>query len=152
MASLVCDTERLYVIGAREIRSLDLSKLETTDNPLVWSRTLRGEKSSTPIVVNGLMFLVTESGIALCLDDETGTIQWEKRLGGRYYSSVVAMANKVFFTSESGKTTIVLADRGFRILADNTLDEPVYASLVPTMNQLLVRTDRYLSCIQEGRQ
>ncbi|MFC1634598.1 PQQ-binding-like beta-propeller repeat protein [Planctomycetota bacterium] len=151
VASLVSDTERLYVIGAREIRAFDLLKLETADYPLVWSRPVRGEKSPTPVVVNGLMFLVTESGIAICLDAETGAIQWEKRLGGRYYSSVITMANKVFFTNESGKTKIVPADGEFRILAENTLNEPVYASLVPTGDKLFIRTDRHIYCIQEGK-
>ena len=152
VASSVSDVERLYVAGAKEIRALNLSKLGTGSDPLLWSKPIVGEKSSTPVVVNGLMFLVTESGMAYCFKAQTGEVVWRKRIEGRYYSSVVAMGNKVLFTNESGQTTIVAIDREFRQLAKNTLDESVYASFVPVGNQLFVRTTEYLYCIQESKQ
>jgi len=149
VASLVSDAECLYVIGTRQIKALDLSKLGTGSDPLVWTRLIAGEKSSTPVVVDGLMFLVMETGTAFCLDAKTGEVLWKKRLRGRYYSSVVTMGNQVLFTNESGQTTIVAIDKEFRQLARNTLDESVYASFAPMGNQLFVRTHRYLYCIQE---
>lgn len=152
VASLVSDIEHLYVIGAKQISALDLSKLGTADNPFLWSRPIPGEKSSTPVVINGLLFLVTETGPAFCLDAKTGEVLWKKRLEGRYFSSVVAMGNKVFFTNESGRTTVVTIDREFRQLAKNTLDESVYATFVPVGSQLFARTSRYLYCIQEDKQ
>ena len=152
VASLVFDVERLYVAGVKEIRALDLSKLGTGSDPILWSKSILGEKSSTPVVIDGLMFLVMENGKAFCLEAKTGEILWKERLQGRYFSSVVAMGNQVLFTNESGKTTIVAIDKEFRQLAKNTLDESVYATFVPVDNQLFVRTTKYLYCIQEDKQ
>lgn len=149
VASLVSDVDHLYVIGAKQIRALDLSKLGTGGDTLVWSSLIVGEKSSTPVVVDGLMFLVTETGMAFCLEAQTGKILWEERLKGRYYSSVVMMGNQVLFTSESGQTTILAVDKEFRQLARNALNESIYASFATVGNQLFVRTSRYLYCIQE---
>lgn len=151
VASLVFDIERLYVVGAKQIRALELSKLGTDSDPLVWSRPIAGEKSSTPVVIGGLMFLVTEPGMAFCVDAQTGEILWKKRLKGRYYSSVIMMGNQVLFTNEYGQTTIVAVSREFRQLAENTLDESVYASFAPVGSQLFVRTTKYLYCIQEDK-
>ncbi len=149
VASPVCDAERLYVTGAKRIVALDLSKLGTGSDPLLWSQPIAGEKSSTPVVVDGLMFLVTESGLAFCLEARTGEIVWRERLKGRYFSSVVAVAGKVSFTNESGETTMVAAERQFRQLAVNTLNESIYASFAPVENQLFVRTMSHLYCLQE---
>jgi outer membrane protein assembly factor BamB len=149
VASPICDTERLYVTGAKRIVALDFSRLGTGADPLLWSQPIAGEKSATPVVGAGLMFLVTESGQAFCLDARTGEIAWKERLRGSYFSSVVAGAGKVFFTNGSGQTTIVAADRQFRQLAVNALNEPIYASFAPVEGQLLVRTTGHLYCLQE---
>ena len=151
VASLTSDNERLYVTGMEKVTGLNMSKLGTANDPLLWSTSIAGEKSSTPVVADGLMFLVTESGMAYCLDSQTGKVLWERRLPGRYYSSVMVRANQILFTSESGQTTVVAKDREFRELARNTLGESVYASVVPAGNRLFVRTFKHLHCLQEGK-
>ena len=147
VASPVSDDGRLYTIGAKQITALDISKLGTENDPLLWSTRVAGEKSSTPVVVAGLMFLVTETGMAFCLDTETGEIQWKERFNGRYFSSVIAVADRVLFTNEGGRTVVVVLDRMFQQLGDNTLDGGIYASLAPAGSQLFVRTTRYLYCL-----
>ncbi|MEA3224540.1 MAG: PQQ-binding-like beta-propeller repeat protein [Planctomycetota bacterium] len=152
VASLVLDAERLYVTGPEGIRALHLSQLETGSDPLGWFTAIVGEKSSTPVVIDGLLFLVTETGIAFCLDARTGEIFWKKRLRGRYFSSAVSSGNQVLFTSESGQTTIVAAGKEFRQLARNALHESVYASIAPAQDELLVRTTKHLYCIKKNAQ
>ncbi len=151
VASPVANGERLYVTGAKRVVALDLSKLGTDADPLLWSRPIPGEKSSTPVVVEGLMFLVTEPGQAFCLDARTGEIAWQERLKGSYFSSVLASAGKVFFTNEAGQTVVVAVDKQFRQLAANVLNESIYASLAPMEGQLFVRTTGHLYCLQEPR-
>ena len=151
VASLTSDDERLYVTGMKQVRALHLSRLGTGGDPLLWSRSIVGEKSSTPVVAGGLMFLVAENGMAFCLESQTGEVLWKKRLRGRYYSSVAVTANQVLFTNESGQTTVVAKDREFRELATNSLDESVYASVAPAGDRLFVRTIKNLYCLQQGK-
>jgi outer membrane protein assembly factor BamB len=151
VASPVSDTERLYVTGGKRMIALDLLTLGTGGDPLVWSRPIPGEKSSTPVVVDGLIFLVTEPGQAFCLEARTGEIVWKERLKGMYFSSVVAVAGKILFTNESGQTMTAAVDKQFRQLAANTLNEPIYASFAPAENQLFVRTTSHLYCLQETK-
>lgn len=149
VASLASDAHRLYVMGTKQVSALDLTKLGTNGDPLLWSTPIAGEKSSTPVVMEGLLFLVTEAGKAICLDACTGDIIWEQRLKGRYYSSVVATGTQVFFTNESGMSTVVANDREFRQLSENQLDGSIYASIAPAESQLFMRTHRHLYCIAE---
>jgi outer membrane protein assembly factor BamB len=151
VASPVTDGERLYVTSAKRVIALDLSKLGTNADPLLWSRSVPGEKSSTPVVVDGLIFLVTEPGQVFCLDAQTGEIAWKERLRGSYFSSVLAIGGKVFFTNEAGQTTVVAVDRQFQQHATNTLNEPIYAAFAPVDSQLFVRTTSHLYCLQESR-
>jgi len=151
VASLVSDRERLYVIGTKKITALNLSKLETGRGPLLWSSPIAGEKSSTPVVVDGLIFVINEPGMASCLDADTGETLWQKRLAGRYYSSVTAVGNHILFTSEAGRTTVVAAAADFRQIAKNALAEPVYTSLAPAPGRLFVRTTKHLYCIREDQ-
>jgi len=152
VAGVASDAARLYVMGVEQVIALDISKLETDNNPLLWSAPIDAEKSSTPVVIDGLLFLVTETGMAFCLEAQTGKVLWEQRLRGRYFSSVLATGNQVLFTNESGQTTIVAIDREFRQLAKNSLGESIYASLAPAGNQLFVRTVKHLYCIQQDGQ
>ncbi len=148
VASLTCDDERLYVAGTKLIMALDVSGLGTDNDPLVWSTSIVGEKSSTPVAADGLLFLVTERGTAACLDSKTGKKLWQQRLPGRYYSSVTASANHVFFTNESGRTTAAAIDREFREIAAGDLGESVYATPAYAPNGLFVRTIKHLYCLQ----
>jgi len=61
------------------------------------------------------------------------------------------VSGKVFFTNESGLTTVVATDRQFRELAKNGLGESVYASVAPVGDRLFVRTVGHLYCIGELR-
>ena len=148
VASLILDAERLYVTGPDGISTLDFSTLGTGGDPLVWSNAIVGEKSSTPVIIDELLFFVTEAGMAFCLDARTGETLWKKRLRGRYFSSAVTKGNHILFTNESGQTTVVAADREFRQLAENALDESVYASVAPAQDKLFVRTTKHIYCIK----
>ena len=149
VASPVCDVDRVYAIDAKHVRAFDLSPLGGGSDPMLWSTSVPGEKGSTPVVVDGLMFLVAENGMALCLDAESGEILWKTRLKGRYFSSVIATGDRVLFNNEIGQTSVVAIDREFRLLATNLLKGSIYASIAPVEHQLFVRTTEYLYSISE---
>jgi len=152
VASPICSGDRLFVADAEEVRALDLSALEAGRDPVLWCTALSDEKSATPVMADGFLFLVSESGRAACLDVQTGEILWQQRLRGRYYGSLMATQDRVFFTSEAGQTTAVAIDRDYRPLAVNTLDGSVYASPASVGRQLFMRTTTYLYCLEDMAQ
>jgi outer membrane protein assembly factor BamB len=140
VASLASDTTHLYVPGSKTVRALAFDALETGGDPLVWETRAAGEKASSPVVAEGLLYLVTESGVAYCLDGATGERLWRHRLRGQYFASVVAAGGHVYFTSDRGRTTVVAQGRSLELVAENDLEEETYATPTPAGDSLFLRT------------
>jgi len=149
VASPVLEGDRLFIPGAKVHLCVDLAKVTAGEDGLVWSRKAVGEISATPVVAAGLVFLVSETGKAMCLDLATGACQWEERLPGRYWASPVACAGCVCFCNEKGQMTVLAAEREFRVVARHEVGEPIHASPAAVGN-LLVRTDRNVVCLRHG--
>jgi outer membrane protein assembly factor BamB len=92
--------------------------------------------------------MITDGGVASCLDAATGKRLWRERVPGQYSASPIAGAGRVYFCSHEGRTTVV-ADQGeFEQLARNDLDGMLMASPAAVQGELLLRTDKALYCIE----
>lgn len=97
------------------------------------------------------LFLVTEAGVAKCLDAATGEVFWRNRLSGRYCASPIWADGKIYFLSEQGRTTIIEAGREFKVVAQNELQEKCCASPAVSQNHIFIRSEDALYCIGAGR-
>jgi outer membrane protein assembly factor BamB len=83
--------------------------------------------------------MVSDRGVATCLDAKTGAEVWQERLGGNYSASPLHAAGKIYFQSEEGDTTVVRAAAQYEMLAKNSLGERTLASYAVTGRALLIR-------------
>jgi outer membrane protein assembly factor BamB len=114
-------------------------KLADTER-IVWKQTQSTPDSCCPVVWNGLLFLVTDNGIASCFDAQTGAQKWRERLGGRdYKASPLAAEGRVYFLSKDGVASVVRADGKFEVLAENKLDDEFLASPAVSDGRLYLR-------------
>ena len=98
----------------------------------------------SPIAVGDELYMVSDIGIATCLDAATGKILWQHRLGGNFSASPVFADGRIYFQSEEGVTTVIAPGKEFRQLATNTLDGMTFASIAVSQGSLLIRTDAFL--------
>jgi outer membrane protein assembly factor BamB len=140
VASIVSDGEKLFFVGDGCTTVIAIDDLLGCRNKQSWSKRLRGSNCSSPVVYDGLLFMVSDNGIVSCVDAATGQIHWRERLQGGYYASPVAANGHVYFMNIHGLTTVIAADTTFRIVASNDLGEPIFASPAPLCNSLIVRT------------
>jgi outer membrane protein assembly factor BamB len=147
VASPVLEGDRLFIAGAAIHLCVDLAKVMTGEDPLLWSLKATGEISATPVVADGLVFLVDELGETMCLDLATGACQWHERLPSRYWASPVVYADRVCFFNEKGLITVVAADREFKVIGRYEVGEPIHASPA-AVGKLLVRTDQSIHCLR----
>jgi outer membrane protein assembly factor BamB len=117
---------------------------------VLWRHSEATPDSPTPVVSRGLLFLVTDQGIAKCLDARSGQVQWTERLKGAYRASPLAAAGRIYFLNTKGLTTVVAAKGEFQRLAENALDDTMFASPVPVAGRLYLRGNTSLYAI-EGR-
>jgi outer membrane protein assembly factor BamB len=123
-------------------------KGDVTETHVAWRLEKNAPLSPSPLLVGDEIYLVSDGGIASCLDARTGKIHWQERLGGNFSASPLHAAGRLYFQDENGATTILKADRAFGRLAKNTLKGRTFASPVPVEGALLVRTDSQLLRIE----
>ena len=111
-----------------------------TDSHVEWQVDRNIPKTPSMIAHEGLVYSVSDDGIALCVEAKTGEVVYRKRLGGNYSASPLMAAGRIYFTSEEGVTTVVEAGREFKEIASNDLGERTLASLGVVGDSILLRT------------
>ena len=114
-----------------------------------WTYTGGTPDTPCPVYHDGLVFLVTDNGVATCLDAKTGAACWKERLGGDFKASPVVAAGQLYFVDRAGKTTVVRADRTYSKTAVNDLKEETQASPAISNGQLYLRTRAHLWAIAQ---
>ncbi len=120
---------------------------ELPPSAVAW-RTKDGTPDSpTPVAYRGLLFVVSDGGIAQCVDATTGEGKWKERLPGDYKASPLAADGRVYFVNLAGRCTVVEASATFRKLADNALGDEVVASPAAADGKLYLRGRKALYCL-----
>jgi outer membrane protein assembly factor BamB len=123
---------------------------DVTQTHVLWRNNRGFPRMPSPVLVDGLIFMVNDSGIASCLEAATGRELWQERLGGEYAASVLYAEGRVYCFSQQGKATVLKAARTFEVLATNELADGFMASPAIDGNALILRTKSHLYRLQSG--
>jgi len=106
----------------------------------------------SPLVYQGQVYFTrANSGILTSVDANDGRVIFgPERIAGidNLYSSPVAAQGRIYVVSREGTTAVLEAGTELKILATNTLDEPIDASPVLVGKQLFLRGAQHLYCIE----
>lgn len=102
----------------------------------------------TPVSVNGLLFLWSDSGIVTCLELTTGTSIWSNRIGGDYSSSPVVLGDKLINVSHTGVVHVLAASREFQKLGSVETGKSTRATIAADNEHVLLRTDSELLIVR----
>jgi len=122
---------------------------DITETHLAWTADSNVPHTPSLLLVGGELFMISDHGIASCLDAATGRQIWQRRVGGNHSASPVHAAGLIYFQSEEGTTTVVRAARDYEVVARNTLSGRTLASPAVTGGALLLRSDTHLFRIDE---
>lgn len=115
---------------------------KTSEARLLWDTTRMIPQTSSPVLLNGLLFTLTEQGVLVCTDVRTGERLWKSRLPtGTYRSSLVAGDGKIFAVSSLGNTAVVAVAEKFDLLSNNTLAKGGNSSPALAANSIFIRTE-----------
>ena len=84
------------------------------------------------------------------MDPTTGKSIWSAALpkaSPNYYASPLLAGGKLYAAREDGTVFVVRVEGGFKLLAENQLEDRTIASPVPMGNQLLFRGEANLYCV-----
>jgi outer membrane protein assembly factor BamB len=118
-----------------------------SDN-ILWRLTSRVARTASPILVDGLIYMVSDDGIINCIDAETGDGVWQKRVGGAFAASPIFGDGRIYFCDQDGQTTVIKPGRTFEPLATNSLDDGCMASPAADGKAIILRTKTHLYRIE----
>jgi outer membrane protein assembly factor BamB len=123
---------------------------DLTDKAVVWKYQRGTPYVPSPIVHNGVLWMVKDGGIVTRLDAANGQRLSDERLPGpgSYYASPVAGDGKVYFASEAGVISVVADKPEWQVISSHKFDEKIYGTPVLNGNSVIIRTEESLYCYE----
>lgn len=115
---------------------------------VAWRFKKQAPQMPSPLLVGDELYLISDRGVATCLDARTGETHWSERLGGNFCSSPLAADGKIYVGNREGRMFVLRPGKKFELLADNPLEGAVMASPAAVDSALYVRTDKQLYRIE----
>lgn len=114
----------------------------------LWTRKDNTPDVSSPLVVDGIVYLCREQGIMLTLDAKTGEQIYSERIHNhRHRSSPVYADGKVYCIARDGVVSILKAGRKFEVIKEIKMDEDISASPAISNGRIYIRSFQNLWCI-----
>jgi outer membrane protein assembly factor BamB len=123
---------------------------DVTRTHVAWSLRRGVSLTPSPLAVGTELYLVSDNGIATCVDARTGAEHWRMRLGGNYSASPIYADGRIYFLNEEGESVVIVPGKQFQRLATNHLDGPTLASMAVSAGSIFVRSRSHLYRIAEG--
>ena len=117
---------------------------DVTDTHVAWTVKQGIPAKPSPLIHDGLIYVVSDNGVASSFDTKTGDAVWKERIGGAYSASPVLAGNKLYFGSHEGKVTVIQPGVEPKIMAENQLDGKIMASPAIVDNSIILRMDKAL--------
>jgi hypothetical protein len=120
-----------------------------TDTHVVWH--LKEAKITSyvpsPIAAGKYFFVVSDGGVATCLEAKTGRKMWSERLGKHHSASPVSAEGRLYFLDDDGVMHVLRAGPKFEVIAGNDLGEACRASPAISRGRMFLRARHHVYCI-----
>ena len=120
-----------------------------TDSHVEWTLTRSVPCTPSPLLVGDELYLVSDRGVASCVDAKSGETHWQERVGGNYSASPMLVDGRIHFLSEDGETTVIEPGKEFKKLASNQLDGHTLASMAVSDKAIFIRSASHLYRLQQ---
>ena len=124
-------------------------KGHVTESHVAWSYNKAAPRKPSVLIKDDLLFMVDDGGVATCLDARTGLEIWKERVGGNFSASPIMAGSMIYLFDESGKGTVLAADRTFKVIATSELDDGCMGSPAVAGDMLILRTKKALYGLRE---
>jgi outer membrane protein assembly factor BamB len=119
---------------------------------VLWTKGRDTPDIASPLLSDGrLYYYKAKTGILTCIDAATGEPHYtSKRTRLRTtYASPVAAGGHVYLSDRDGKTIVISDANEYQEVATNSIGEAIDATPAPVDDQLFIRGEQHLFCIQE---
>ena len=103
----------------------------------------------SPILVGDEIVMVSDKGVATCLNADSGDVRFSERLGGNFCSSPLYADGRIWVGNREGQTFILTPGKEFHVEATNQLDGEIMATPIAVGPALFLRTDKAVYRIEK---
>jgi outer membrane protein assembly factor BamB len=120
---------------------------DMTDKAIRWNYQRSVPQLPSPLLYQGVLYMVNDNGIVTTLNPETGAVIKQGRLTGApgaVFASPIAADGHVIFSTEAGAIVVVAPGGDLAVKQVNNLAEEVYATPAVADGRMYVRTTQAL--------
>ncbi len=121
---------------------------DVTDTHVVWKLRRGVPAKPTPLLIDDLLYMVDDKGVASCVEAKTGEIVWQERIGGQFSASPIYSEGRIYCFGHEPNAPVLAVGREFKILAENELDAGFMASPAIVSKAMILRTKTHLYRIE----
>jgi outer membrane protein assembly factor BamB len=140
----------IFAVRAEAHGDITLPDNETRSDAIAWSLTGRGSYMPTPLVYNGILYVLANNGILDAYNVSTGKELYRQRLpeiGSGFSASPIAADGRIYLSSEDGEISVVQAGPTFKQIAANSMGELLMATPALSHGVMYVRSVHSLFAI-----
>jgi outer membrane protein assembly factor BamB len=147
------DGAGMMVVKAGAMGDISLKANETSKSEIVWSTTEFAPNRSSPLVIDGQIFLLSgRSGVLTCVDAITGKRLYQERLpdAGAFWASPWSYQGLVYCPDENGNTFVLRPGPKLDLVRVNKLPEEsarYWATSAPSNGTLYIRSKNTLYAV-----
>jgi outer membrane protein assembly factor BamB len=119
-------------------------KGDVTKSKVVWKLDRGVPLTPSPLLVGNELYMVTDNGIATCVDALTGKEYWRARIGGNHSASPIYADGRIYFLSEEGESVVIAPGQQLKHLATNQVDGRTLASMAVASGSIFIRSETHL--------
>jgi len=141
----------LFAIKAGVEGDITPAEGEMTSTGVEWKLADAGMGNPSPLLFNGLIYLIGSRGEINVIDAAKGEKVYNKRINGigACWASPWAFNDKIHFLDENGVTRVFKSGSEFEMLPENKLDDKFWASVAIMGDSYIFRGVKKLYCIAE---
>ena len=141
--SIAYDQGRIFVTRARprpEVLCINAGGTgDITTTHIEWRLSQFGSETVSPVLHNGLLYVLSDDGQLGCIHATTGKVEWSKQLPGSFSASPVIAGDYLFCANDAGSTFFVSLGSGLQII-ENSLSDGLVASPVFAGDSIFIRS------------
>lgn len=140
----------IFAIKPGASGTITLAEGQSSNAAVAWSKQQRGSYMPTPLLYQGLFYVLGNAGILDCYDAASGEEIYRSRIphaGSGFSASPVASRGRIYLSSEDGDIFVVQAGREFKLLGRFGMGEPLMATPALAGGMMYVRGEKHLFAI-----
>lgn len=121
-------------------------KGDITGTNILWKKQhgLSSNQMLSPVIKDGLIYLVTTMNNMMCVDAATGDEVWSNHLTTNFNASPLYINGNIWFFSVKGEVIVLKAGRKYEVVAQNQMDSGIWATPAVLRNTMILRTQKFL--------